>query len=653
MRTLFALLTLTAHAAAALVDMHVVERTDLAMGKSFSTAGPYEQIRAKAWFAVDPALPANRIITDLRYAPRNAEGRVEFSADVHVIKPRDPAKGNGTLLFEVSNRGGMGLMRLFNYGSNTDDGAGDGLLLNQGFTLAWAAWQFDVPEGGGKLTLRVPVARGVSGHVRSQDAITTRTASLGVADRGHVPYAASNTEDPAHQLYSRDYGAGPRTLVPRNRWRFTDSTNVTLEGGFLPGKIYEVVYTSQDPAVAGLGPAAIRDFVSFLKHGGGRPTTLLGDQRRFLKRAIAFGSSQSGRFLRTYLYQGFNGDEHGRIVFDGMMPHIAGAARGRFTHRFAQPSRGGTQLHSDLFPFRDLGDTDPRTGEYDALLRIASGTNTVPKIMYTNTSNEYWRSSSSLIHTSLDGSADAQLPPTTRIYLLSGCQHGAGSWPPAPNRDLVFRGNTNDYRPILRALILALNSWVASGKEPPPSRYPSVEAGQLSAPDRMAFPKIPGVSLPARIWQARRLDYGPDYTSLGIIALEPPKITGEPYGARLPSVDADGNETSGVRNPVVAVPMGTHLGWNLIARAAGPETEIANLTGGYIPFARTRRERERAGDSRLSIEERYRSREDYLARLTAYAQELVAGGYLLEQDVARIQQRGAAEWDHMIIQASR
>ncbi len=639
------LLILAAPAAAALLDIHVVERTDVLKGRSFANAGPYERIRARAWFAVDPALPANRIITDLGHAPRNAEGMAEFSADVHVLKPRDPAKGNGTVLFEVSNRGGMGLVNMFNYGGNTEEGIGDGLLMNQGFTLAWVAWQFDVPEGAGRLTLKVPVARGVSGLVRSQDTPGAKMESLSVADRGHVPYPASDPADPAHQLYVRDYGAGPRSLIPRNRWRFTDATNVTLDGGFVPGKIYELVYTSQDPAIAGLGPAAIRDFVSFLKHGGGKPTTLLADQRRFLKRAVTFGSSQSGRFLRTYLHQGFNADEQGRIVFDGMMPHIAGAARGSFTHRFAQPSRGGTQLHSDLFPFRDLPDTDPRNGERDGLLRIAIGTNAVPRIMYTNTSNEYWRSSSSLTHTTLDGSRDAPLPSTSRIYFLAGCQHGAGSWPPAANKEMLYRGNTNDYRPIMRALLVAMNEWVTSGKEPPASRYPTVEAGQLAEPGSVAFPKIPGFSVPARVWRAQRLDYGPKYASMGIIAFEPPKLVGEPYGVRLPAVDADGNETSGVRNPVLAVPMGTHLGWNLAASATGPDTEMAYLTGAYIPFARTRQERERSGDARLSVEERYRGREDYLARLGRFAQEMMAGGYLLEQDVARIRQRGATEWD--------
>ncbi|MDX1981114.1 MAG: alpha/beta hydrolase domain-containing protein [Bryobacteraceae bacterium] len=618
---------LLAPAQAALVDVHVVERTDV--------SGAYERIVAKAYFAVDPKIPANRIITDLRHAPVNEQGLVEFSADIHVLKPRDPAQGNGTLLFEVSNRGNMGLPGMM----------GEEFLRRHGYTLVWTGWQFDVPEGAGRLRVRVPVAKGITGLVRLQEAVTAKTGKLSVADRGHIPYPAANLSDPSSRMFVREYAAGERTEIARNRWRFVDAATVALDGGFLPGKMYEVVYTASDPPIAGLGPAAIRDFVSFLKYGGGKATSLLGDQRRFLKRAIAFGSSQSGRFLRTYLYQGFNADERGRIVFDGMMPHIAGGSRGSFTHRFAQPSRSGPQFHSDLFPFRDLPDTDPLTGSKDGILRVAQATGTVPKTFYTNTSNEYWRSSASLTHTSLDGGSDADLPPTTRIYFLAGCQHGAGTWPPRAANDLLYRGNTIDYRPMMRALLVAMNEWVTSGKQPPPSRYPSVAAGQLVPTGAIRFPKIPEFRLPVRIWQARSLDYGPDYQLSGIVSHEPPRLSGAPFGNRLPAVDGDGNETSGIRHPVLAVPLGTHMGWNLAAVAPSVETEMAYLTGSYIPFARTREERQGKGDERMSIAERYKSREDYLAKLRAAAEELVAARYLLAEDVGPIEKRGLMEWD--------
>jgi hypothetical protein len=630
---------------AAVVDVHVIERSDVLKGKSFGAAGPYERIVAKAFFAVDPLLPANRIITDLRHAPVNMQGLVEFSADIHVLKPRDPARGNGTLLFEVSNRGGMGLTGMFQYGANTEEGVGDGLLMNQGYTLVWTGWQFDVPDEAGRLRVAVPAAKGQSGPVRMQVAVIERANQLSVADRGHIPYPAANPANPGHRMYVREYAAGARTEIPRNQWRFVDPVTVAVDGGFLPGKMYEVVYTSNDPAIAGLGPAGIRDFISFLKHGGGRPTSLLSDQRRFLKRAIAFGSSQSGRFLRTYLYQGFNADERGRIVFEGMIPHIAGGSRGSFNHRFAQPSRSGPQFHSDLFPFRDQPDTDPLTGSEDGILRIAQGSGTVPKIFYTNTSNEYWRSSASLIHTTLDGLKDAEPAPTTRIYFLTGCQHGPGAWPPRNDSSLLYAVNTNDYRPIMRALLAAMNNWLTTGKEPPPSRYPTVLAGQLVTPGHIRFPKIPSFRIPARIWQARSLDYGPDYAFSGIVAFEPPKLSGAPFGNRLPAVDDSGNETSGIMNPIVAVPLGTQMGWNLAAKPASADTEMAYLTGSYIPFARTKQERERAGDARLSLEERYKNREDYAMKLRAATALLVKDGYWLPQDAGRIEARGLAEWD--------
>ncbi len=622
---------LAASTQAALVDMHIVERTDV--------EGPhaYERIVARAYFAVDPKLAANRLINDLRFAPVNARGMVEFSADVQVLKPRDPARGNGTVLFEVSNRGGMGLPGMFN--------GDDALLFKNGYTLAWVGWQFDLPSRPGLLRLTAPVARGVNGKVRAQEAVTKAVATIPLADRNHVPYAPANPNSPEYPMYVRDWSDGARRTIPRNQWRFTGPDAVTLDGGFQAGKIYEVSYSSNDPAIAGLGPAAIRDFVSFLKYGGGGPTTVLGDQRRFLKRSIGFGSSQSGRFLRTYLYNGFNADEQGRKVFDGLMPHIAGGARGSFVHRFAQPSRGGSHLHSDLFPFQDLDDADPVTGAYDGILRMAAGSNTVPKIFYTNTANEYWRSSASLIHTTIDGRKDAALAATTRIYFLTGHQHGSGNWPPAKNPDLLYPVNTIDYRPVMRALLVAMNDWIASGKEPPASRYPANEQSQLVPPADIHFPKIPGFHMPAHVWQARRLDYGPDYQLAGVLAFDPPKVVGDRFPVRLPQVDADGNEIGGIRNPIHAVPLGTHLGWNLMAVAPGPDTEMANLIGSYIAFPKTRAERERTGDARLSIEERYRGREDYLNRLTAAAEQLVAGRYLLAEDVPRIQKRGLAEWD--------
>lgn len=641
------LMTTALSLSAAIQTVEIVERTDVEGGKAFGKAGAYERLLMRARFEVDPRLPANRLITDLQHAPRNDRGLVEFSADAYVLKPRDPALGNGTVLFEVSNRGGRGMLSTFGYAKGSQDESGDGSLFEQGYTLAWVAWQFDVPTGKGLLTLAVPAARGVTGLVRSEAVITDKTGTFGVADRGHLPYPVADVNEAGARLLVRDFADGPRSEVPRTKWRFSDATTVAMESGFEVGKRYEVVYTAKDPAVAALGFAAVRDFISFLKYGGGSTTAVLGDQARHLKRSIGWGSSQSGRFLRDFLYQGFNADEKGRKVFDGLMPHIAGGARGSFHHRFAQPSRLGPFYTTDLFPFRDLDDTDASTGVTDGLLRIAEGTNTVPKIFYTNTSNEYWRISASLLHTSQDGSAEAELAPATRIYYLTGTQHGAGSWPPPKQPDLAYASNPNDYRPILRALLAAMNEWITSGKEPPPSRYPANTSEQLAAPDAVRFPKIPNFIAPNRVWRAQRLDFGPHYAAAGVITNEPAKIAGPPFAIKVPQVNADGNEVAGVRNPVQAVPLGTYTGWNLQTLASKDPREIAGLTGSYIPFARTRADREKAGDARLSIAERYKSREDYLGKLTAAARTLVTERYLLEADVERIRARGAAEWDSL------
>ncbi len=609
---------------AAVHNVELVERSPLA-------GTQYERVVLRTHFKVDPRLPANRLITDLRYAPVNKDGLVEFSADAYILKPRDPAQSNGTVLFEVSNRGGRAMLTTFAYGKGKDD-AGDGLLFEQGYTLAWVAWQFDVLPGSGLLTLQVPSARGAEGLVRSEAIITDRKGTFSVADGNHTPYRAAGSGDA--KMYVRDFADSPRTEVPRKDWRFAD--DVTVAGDFEAGKRYEVVYASKEPAVAALGFAAVRDFISFLK------TT---DQFGSIKRSIGWGSSQSGRFLRDFVYQGYNADEQGRRVFDGLMPHIAGAGRGSFHHRFAQPSRLGPWYTTDIFPFRDLNDSDPVTGITDGLLRVATGTNTVPKIFYTNTSNEYWRISASLLHTTMDGAAEAPLASTTRIYYLTGTQHGAGAWPPPKPDGLKYSTNPNDYRPILRALLTALNEWITTGKQPPPSRYPANTPDQLAASESVRFPKIPDFVSPNRLWHAQRLDFGPDYRAAGVIAFEPPKVMGAPFVTKVPQVDADGNEVAGIRNPVQSVALGTYAGWNISTSSPAATREIAGLQGSYIRFPATRADRERTGDPRLSIEERYPNRAAYLDRITEAARKLVSDRYLLERDVARIKERAAAEWD--------
>ena len=397
---------------AALLRIEVSERADVSDGKVFAAAGPYERIVGKAYFAVDPNLPANKIITDIAKAPRDQDGLVEFSADFECLKPRDPHYGNHAVLFEVSNRGGKAILGMF----------GDDFLMEQGYTLVWLGWEFDVPPGPSALRLYAPVAQGITGLVRSEITPDHKETRWSLGDRSALAYPVLHPDDPALTLTVREHGDSPRRALPRDAWHIEGGTHIVMPAGFEPGKIYELVYTSKDPPIVGLGPAAVRDLISFLKYGI-EADTILGDHHDFIKRAYGFGVSQSGRFLRTFVYYGFNSDEQGRRVFDGLMVHVAGAGRGSFNHRFAQPSRDGhpflnTFYPTDIFPFTDLAETDAETGITDGLLTHATPPAAVPKIFYTNSSYEYYGRSASLIHTTLDGAKDAPLR-ADHAYLFS------------------------------------------------------------------------------------------------------------------------------------------------------------------------------------------------------------------------------------------
>ncbi len=630
---------------AAVTHIYVGERTDFAEGKSFGPAGPYERFTAKAHFEIDPKLPANQLITDISLAPVNERGMVEFSADIIVLKPRDSKKGNGTILFEVPNRGGQGALSMFNFGQGST-GAGDGYLMREGYTVIWCGWQPDIPRANAAgLRLYAPNAKGVKGLVRSEIIVDAKTNSAALGDRNHVPYPVLHPEDPSLRLTVRDGALGKRSTVPRKSWRI-DGDNVVLETGFEPGRVYELVYTSQDPWIIGLGPAAIRDLISFFKYGGG-PSLLFNGESRFMKRAVGFGTSQSGRFLRAYLYYGFNADEKGRKVFDGVWPHVAGAGRGSFNHRFGQPSRDGHPMlnffyPTDLYPFTDLPQADGARKE--GLLDKAAAANVTPKIFYTNGSYEYWGRTASLIHTSPDGKQDAPLGADSRAFLLAGTQHG-------PNARIGRNGTQNlanpmDYRWNMRGLLQSMNDWVTAGKEPPASAYPRIDKDQLVAASALQFPKVPGAKLPPASGPltAYHVDYGAEFATKGIVANEPPKV-GAPFRTLVPQVDRDGNETSGLRSPEQQVPLGSYTGWNVRDAKIGAEGALYNMVGSFIPFAKTKAAREKSGDPRPSIEERYKSKDDYLSKIEAAARSLVAQRVILEADIEGIKKQAGERWD--------
>ncbi|MGH9722200.1 MAG: alpha/beta hydrolase domain-containing protein, partial [Bryobacteraceae bacterium] len=393
--------------------------------------------------------------------------------------------------------------------------------------------------------------------------------------------------------------------------------------------------------VVGLGMAGIRDFISALKAGSApAPLAPLAPAAR---RSLAYGSSQSGRFLRTFLYQGFNRDEQGRRVFDGVWANVAGAGRGNFNHQFAQPSRDARPFFNfyyatDIFPFTDLKQSDPVTGLEGGILVRAERDKVVPKIFYTNSSYEYYGRAASLMHTTLDGSADVPLAANTRLYVMAGGNHGPGSIPPAASKNTRYLNNGNDYQWILRGLLVAMQQWIADEVAPPPSVYPRVDRKELATIDRIRFPKLPGVVAPARVHDVFRLDFGPDFRSRGLVTIEPPKM-GPPFTILLPQVDADGNDIAGLRTPQVAVPLAAHTGWNLRNPSIGSPDELFSMVGSYFPFPRQ------------VVIERYHDRTAYLGKVRTAARKLVESRYLLEGDLPSIENVSGREWDFVTRQS--
>ena len=597
----------------------------------------YEKIIGTAYFAVDPDNPHNRIIVDLDKAPRTADGRVEFTADLYVLRPKAGSRANGTALIDVLNRGGKPALSGFNRGSANNDPAteadlGDAFLMRHGFIVAWIGWEFDVTRRDG-MRIHVPVAtdhgRPIIGVVRGAATASTRASELAIGDL--AAYEPVDANDAASLLTDRSTLLAAPVTIPRSRWKLTGHT-VTLEGGFEPGHTYELSFRAANPPIAGLGFAAFRDFATWLKHAP--------DSVAPATHTIAFGSSQSGRFLRDYLYQGFNTDERDRQVFDGVMSHIAGAARIALNQRWSTPTTLGVYT-ATAFPFSDAAERDPISGAQEGLLANARARVNQPKVFYTNTPVEYWGTGrvAALIHTTPDGAADVPLPDNVRVYFFAGTQHGPSRFPPT-----IANGqqhdNPVDYWWSMRALLLAMQQWVAVGAAPPPSAYPTLKDRTLVQAAAIAFPAIPGVASPRAIAAGTRLANA--FIAGGAGA-------GSPLPLLVPQVDADGNELAGIRLPEVAVPLGTYTGWNFRNPTTGAPTDLVSLLGSSIALPATPAARTAAHDPRKSIEERYASRDEYLRKARQVTDALVTAGYLLSEDVDRVMKRSADSWDHLMI----
>ncbi len=644
------------------VWLHIERREPFADGFAFGAVGPYERLRGKVAFALDPTDPHLPYICDLDLAPRNADGRVEFQADCEILKPVDPRRGNGCLFYEASNRGGRAALRMFNNPGRglpaTPGGeAGNGFLQRLGYTVVWCGWQGDLVPRGDNVVAYLPVAleRGepVRGRTR-QEFVVDEPGVLSLPVSGSPRIECLPVLDRATAtLTVREREQDPRVPVPPDEWDLAravrdpttgavrlEPSNVDLyvKGGFRPGWIYELIYDTAGSRVYGLGLAGIRDFIAFLRYeaadAAGVPNPLYGA----INRAYAWGSSLSARTLREFVYEGFNADPAGRRIFDGIYSHSAGAGRLFLNQRFAQIGRFPRQHEdhaypSERYPFAYSPVPDPFSGRTDSILKRPESD---PLVMHTHTSSDYWQRHGSLGHTDPATGDDLPVPEGVRMYYLTGALHAGGETEGREGFIGQQPPNSTNQSPLLRACLTLLDRWVATGTPPPPSRLPRRADGTLApAAEVLArFPRIPGVNLPAGPSRLPLWDYGPDFDR-GLVTQHPPvAVPGKEYPVQVPQVNADGNEIAGVCPPDVAVPLGTYTGWNL-RRAGFAEGELLSMNGSFIPFARTRAERLAAGDPRPSLEERYGDHAGYVRAVQQAVERLVADGLLLPEDAER------------------
>jgi Alpha/beta hydrolase domain len=641
--------------------VEIASRSDVQGGKPFGDAGAYERIVGRVYFSVSVANPHNQRIVDLDKAVNLKDGEVEFSADFIAVRPKDPKKSNGSLLLEIPNRGRGRIIGLVDGGDWTLAGdVGDAWLLRNGFTIVSLGWQWDA-DGTDALRLYAPIAKDhgktITGLLRGD---LTPSKVMPEIPLGHLilgmiggtEYPVANPEDARNVLTVRDSRDAARLVIARSEWQFAHTVDgklvpsdrhIHLNGDFQPGKLYEYVYVVADPVVAGTGFAAIRDFAAYAKHDPDAITPAA--------RVYGEGISQNGRFLRNLLYEGFNADEEGRMALDGVLAHVAGAGRGSFNYRFAQPSRDAQPTSSvffptDIFPFTDLPEKDPLTGETAGLLDQATAAHVLPRIFFSNTSYEYWGRACALIHTSADGMHDADTSPEVRIYHFTGLQHFSGPFPPEKGAGDLLGQEPQSPLPVKyfwRAMIANMDAWVRSGTLPPASSHPRISDGTLVPLEQYAFPKIPGVNTPREANAAYRLDFGPNWRD-GILSVQPPRVEAR-FPVLVPQVDADGNERDGVRLPEFSAPLATYAGWNLRDPSIGAPGQRVSFEASSFPLPKTSADRQKSGDPRKSIAERYASRADYLAQYTAALDDLVKQRWILPEDRAALLHRGEQEWD--------
>jgi hypothetical protein len=639
---------------ARVVSLEIHSTTPAFGGQSFGNTGAYQLLQGTVRHEVDPRLPLNASLVNIGHAPRNARGMVEFDADVVILRPADLARGNHHLFYEPVNRGSWLSLGLFNDAVGRDgldkaSAAGNGFLMRQGYTIVFGGWQPPYPgpavpgmgvasgsrltPGDGKLTARLPVARNPDGSPITAQLIERfggGSGSGGRAFKANLTYPAADTSRPGELRLRR----GPDdAAVPAKdfKWRYVDEWTVEItppaNASLDAGAGFDFLYEARDPVVYGLALAAMRDLASYLRYetrdARGQPNPLLRDGRSDVQRALAFGASQTGRTVKTLIYH-FNGDEQGRQVFDGVHAHISGASLNSQNEAFGRPGLKG----EDRFPFTYATQFDPVSRRTDGWLMRCQADGNCPKVLHTDSENEVW-TAGGLLYTDTLG-RDALFPANVRTFLFASTQHTpAASTDPGMCQQKL---NPLDYRPAMRALLVSLDEWASTGREPPKSRHPMVADGTLVAPQRAStgFPVLPGVGYNAAPPRPVLADAG--VQGVGLVD----------YPALVPAVDQDGNTRAGVRMPELQVPLATYTGWNLRRTGFG-EGAFCIATGSYIPLAATRAAREAARDPRASAEERYGTRAIYLQRVEASIQQMIKERLLLQEDAPRIMQRASAE----------
>lgn len=670
---------------ARLTRLEITSREPLADGMEFGKTGPYEKLRGTAFFELDPRDPRNAVVFDLDNALRNSRGMVEFSADMYILKPAGMREGNRGLFFEVNNRGNKISLALMNDTPPDANGndpttardVGNGFLMREGYVIAWVGWGADIAPGGNRLTVQFPTA--MEGGRPITELILTEFSDRNFG--GGTPFTLPLSGSPAFKSYeaiSTDKAVAmaelrmrpsdsPRPSAPDipagvvvqpGQWSFANcpagppgtpsTTDICLAGGFQNNMVYQLVYKATRSPVMGLGYVTSRDFVSFLRHareddaGSANPV-------RGVNTVLCQGISSSGMYYRDYLYQGFNADEEGRPVCDGVNIHIPGVQKLFLNYRFAQPNPFTVQhreryVPDTNFPRAYAVRRDPLTGIRDGILKRPA---TDPKVMHTDTSTEFWQFRSSLVDSDEDGTRDLRQPHNVRRYLFSSTQHfprkGATPTFGTGNRQCQQLSNVTHSGINARALVVALDDWVRHGKKPPASRVPRIADGTLVETDQAStgFPSIPGVTYNGLFNASGERDFGPRVSgNSGVIDNLIPTVLSV-HRVLVPKVDAIGNDIAGIRHPFVEAPVATLTGWNT-RRPEFTADDLCDLTGMTVPLHRTRAERLSAGDPRRSLEELYRDHEGYVRAVRKAAKKLREEGFLLKEDERQVIQEAEA-----------